>query len=66
MANKPDEEFVKEGAQEVTEEDAEKVIDKSEEIKKKYGKNSIPTQDICLAVQKQHSRGATRFFVSCY
>jgi uncharacterized membrane protein YkvA (DUF1232 family) len=36
MLNKPNEEFVKEGAQNVTEKDVEKVISKSEEIKKKF------------------------------
>ena len=36
MLNKPDEEFVKDGAQKVTEKDVEKVVDKSEEIKKKF------------------------------
>ena len=45
MLNKPDEEFVppkiggiiiKEGAQNVTENDVEKVVNKSEEIKKKF------------------------------
>ena len=36
MLNKPDEEFVKDGAQKVTEKDVEKVINKSEEIQKKF------------------------------
>ena len=36
MSNKPDEEFVQEGAQSVTEKDVEKVVNKSEEIKKKF------------------------------
>lgn len=36
MLNKPDEEFVKEGAQKVTEKDLEKVVNKSEEIKRKF------------------------------
>lgn len=36
MFNKPDEEFVKEGAQRVTEKDVEKVVNKSEEIKQKF------------------------------
>ena len=36
MSNKPDEGFVKEGAQSVTEKDVEKVVNKSEEIKKKF------------------------------
>jgi uncharacterized membrane protein YkvA (DUF1232 family) len=33
---KVDEEFVKEGAEKMTEKDVEKVVDKSEEIKKKF------------------------------
>ena len=36
MLNKPDEEFIKEGAQKVTEKDVEKVVNKSEEIQKKF------------------------------
>lgn len=36
MLNKPSEEFVQEGAQKVTEKDVEKVINKSEEIQKKF------------------------------
>src|SRR3972149_6107742 len=36
MLNKQEEEFVKEGAQNVTEKDVEKVINKSEEIQKKF------------------------------
>lgn len=36
MFKKPDQEFVKEGAEEVTPKDIEKVVDKSEDIKKKF------------------------------
>ncbi|RPJ22866.1 MAG: DUF1232 domain-containing protein [Chloroflexi bacterium] len=36
MFKKPDEEFVKEGAEEVTPKDIEKVVEKSEDIKKKF------------------------------
>jgi len=36
MLNKSDEEFVKDGAQKVTEKDLEKVVNKSEEIEKKF------------------------------
>jgi len=36
MPGKPDEEFVKEGAQKVTEKDIEKVVAKSEEIEEKF------------------------------
>jgi len=37
MFKKPDEEFVKEGAEKVTSKDIETVVDRSEEIKKKFG-----------------------------
>ena len=36
MTTKVDEEFVKEGAEKITDKDVEKVVDKSEEIKKKF------------------------------
>ncbi len=36
MLKKPDEEFVKEGAEEVTQKDIEKVVEKSEDIQKKF------------------------------
>ena len=36
MATKADEEFVKEGAEKITEKDVEKVVNKSEEIKEKF------------------------------
>jgi uncharacterized membrane protein YkvA (DUF1232 family) len=36
MTTKADEEFVKEGAEKITEKDVEKVVDKSEEIKQKF------------------------------
>lgn len=36
MLKKPDEEFVEEGAEEVTQKDIEKVVEKSEDIKKKF------------------------------
>ena len=36
MTTKADEEFVKEGAEKITEKDVEKVVDKSEEIKEKF------------------------------
>jgi uncharacterized membrane protein YkvA (DUF1232 family) len=36
MFKKPDDEFVKEGAQKVTEKDMEKVVTKSEEIEEKF------------------------------
>ena len=36
MTTKADEEFIKEGAEKITEKDVEKVVDKSEEIKQKF------------------------------
>jgi len=36
MTTKADEEFVKEGAEKITEKEVEKVVDKSEEIKQKF------------------------------
>jgi uncharacterized membrane protein YkvA (DUF1232 family) len=36
MLKKPDEEFVKEGAEEVTSQDIDKVVERSEDIKKKF------------------------------
>ena len=36
MFKKPDEEFVKEGAEDVTSKDIEKVVDRSEDINKKF------------------------------
>ena len=36
MTTKADEEFVKEGAEKITDKDVEKVVDKSEEIKQKF------------------------------
>ena len=36
MFKKPDEEFVKEGAEEITPKDIEKVVEKSEDIQKKF------------------------------
>jgi uncharacterized membrane protein YkvA (DUF1232 family) len=36
MLKKPDEEFVKEGAEEVTSQDIDKVVEQSEDIKKKF------------------------------
>ena len=36
MTTKADEEFIKEGAEKITEKDVEKVVDKSEEIKEKF------------------------------
>ena len=73
MENKPDEELgpskysgmVEEGAKEVTEEDVEKVIDKSEEIKKKFQTRGplsrfVDDARLLLAVVKDYRSGAYR------
>lgn len=65
MARKPDEEFVKEGAQDVTEKDVEKVIKKSEEIKKKFNTRGplarfIEDARLLLAVVKDYRSGEYR------
>jgi uncharacterized membrane protein YkvA (DUF1232 family) len=73
MLNKPDEEFIspkysgmiKEGAQTVTEKDFEKVIHKSEEIKKKFqnrGPLSRFVNDgrLLIAIVKDYRSGAYR------
>jgi len=65
MVRKPDEAFVKEGAQKVTEKDVEKVIEKSEEIKKKFsarGPLSRFMEDarLLIAVVKDYRSGAYR------
>lgn len=65
MTKKPDEEFVKEGAQDVTEKDVEKVINKSDEIKKKFstrGPLSRFMEDarLLLAVVKDYRSGEYR------
>lgn len=36
MLNKPDEEFIREGASKITDKEIEKVVNKSEDIKKKF------------------------------
>jgi uncharacterized membrane protein YkvA (DUF1232 family) len=65
MLNKPDEEFVKEGAQSVTEKDVEKVVNKSEEIKKKFGATGplsrfIEDGQLLIAIVKDYWSGAYR------
>ena len=65
MSTKPDEEFVKEGAQNVTEKDVEKVINKSEEIKRKFStkgplKRFIEDGQLLLSVVKDYWSGAYR------
>jgi len=65
MLNKPDEEFVKEGAQNVTEKDVEKVINKSEEIQKKFSARGplarfIEDGQLLLAIVRDYWAGAYR------
>ena len=65
MLNKPDEEFVKEGAQSVTEKDVEKVINKSEEIKKKFSTKGplarfIEDGQLLITIVKDYWSGAYR------
>ena len=62
---KVDEEFVKEGAEKMTEKDVEKVVDKSEEIKKKftaYGplKRFIEDAKLLIALVKDYWRRSYR------
>ena len=65
MLNKPDEEFVKEGAQKVTEKDVEKVVSKSEEIKKKFSTKGplarfIEDGKLLIAIVKDYFSGVYR------
>ena len=73
MLNSPNEEFVppkiggiiKEGAQKVTEKDVEKVVDKSEEIKKKFSTKGplarfIEDGKLLLAIVKDYWSGKYR------
>src|SRR3972149_8013377 len=65
MLNKPDEEFVKEGAQNVTEKDVEKVVNKSEEIKKKCSSKGplarfIEDGQLLIAIVKDYWSGTYR------
>ena len=60
-----DEDFVKEGAKKITEKDVEKVVDKSEEIKKKftiYGplKRFIDDAKLLIALVKDYWRKSYR------
>jgi uncharacterized membrane protein YkvA (DUF1232 family) len=65
MLNKPNEEFIKEGTQKIAQRDVEKVINKSEEIKKKF--NTIGTLpqliedgQLLIAIIKDYWSGAYR------
>ena len=65
MLNKPDEEFVKEGAEKVTEKDVEKVVDKSEDIKNKFSARGplarfIEDGQLLLALVKDYRSRAYR------
>lgn len=65
MSNKPNEDFVKEGAQNVTEKDVEKVISKSEEIQKKFSAKGplarfIEDGQLLIAIVKDYWSGAYR------
>ena len=65
MLNKPNEEFVKDGAQNVTDKDVEKVISKSEDIKKKFNAAGplgrfIEDGQLLLAIVKDYWSGAYR------
>ena len=65
MLNKSDEEFVKEGAQSVTEKDVEKVINKSEEIKRKFSTKGplarfIEDGQLLITIVKDYWSGAYR------
>jgi len=65
MFKKPDEEFVKEGAEEVTSKDIETVVEKSEEIKKKFSargplKRFIEDSKLLTALVKDYRAGKYR------
>ena len=65
MLNKPDEEYVKGGAQNVTEKDVEKVIIKSEDIRKKFNAAGplarfVEDGKLLIAIVKDYTSGAYR------
>lgn len=65
MFKKPDENFVKEGAQSVTEKEVEKVINKSEEIKRKFSAKGplarfIEDGQLLMTIVKDYWSGAYR------
>jgi len=65
MTDTPTEEFVKDGAQKVTEKDVEKVVHKSEEIQKKFGGRGPLTRFIedarlLIALVRDYWSGAYR------
>ena len=65
MFKKPDEEFVREGAEEVTTKDIETVVEKSEEIKRKFSargplKRFIEDSKLLTALVKDYRAGKYR------
>jgi len=65
MLNKPSEEFIKEGAQNVTEKDVETVINKSEEIQRKFSAKGplarfIEDGKLLISIVKDYWSGAYR------
>jgi len=65
MPTKADEEFVKEGAEKITDKDVEKVVDKSEEIKQKFTsrgplKRFVEDAKLLIALVKDYRAGGYR------
>jgi uncharacterized membrane protein YkvA (DUF1232 family) len=65
MSNKPSEEYVKDGAQNVTEKDVQKVISKSEEIQKKFSASGplarfVEDGKLLISIVKDYWSGAYR------
>jgi len=63
--NKPNEEYIKEGAQKVTEKDLEKVVNKSEEIRRKFSAKGplarfIEDGQLLIAIVKDYWSGTYR------
>lgn len=65
MPTKTDEEFVKEGAEKMTDKDVEKVVDKSEEINQKFSsrgplKRFVEDGKLLIALVKDYRAGGYR------
>jgi uncharacterized membrane protein YkvA (DUF1232 family) len=65
MSNKPSEEYVKDGAQNVTQKDIQKVISKSEEIQKKFRATGplarfVEDGKLLISIVKDYWAGAYR------
>ena len=65
MPAKADEEFVKEGAEKITDKDVEKVVDKSEEINQKFSsrgplKRFVEDGKLLIALVKDYRAGGYR------